>query len=182
MTRATNYYDSSEWSDEDVTAINTKLGASTTTATSAAIAAALTSYSTTTQMNTAIGVAVADRLRVAHVTATMAEINAGKELIAGVEGKQVVVVGFTAKSTGDFSAGDGTAVVVQSDATSVAVQTIAKAGLTDGAYFVDDDGTNITRGSMGIALVAGEGVEVVGTGDPLSAGTSITFNLTYLYV
>lgn len=178
MTRATNYYSTDEWSDKDVTAINTKLGVSTTTATSAAIAAALTSYSTTTQMNAAI----ADRLRVAHVTATRAEINAGKALIPAVAGKQVVVVGFTAKTTGDFSGGDGTAVVVQSSATDVAIQTIAKAGLTDGAYFVDDDGTNLTRGSMGVALVAGEGVEVVGTGDPLSAGTSITFNLTYLYV
>jgi hypothetical protein len=122
--------------------------------------------------------ALADRVQVAEVTATLAEINAGKELIAGVTGKTITVVGLTARVSGTFAT--TTSVDVQSDnATPVKVRVDAVAALSDGAI-LHDEATNTTLSAgWATALGSGDGLEVANVGTAATGGTSITYTVAY---
>lgn len=118
-----------------------------------------------------------DQVQSAVVTATLAQINAGLVLIPGVAGQQIDVVGVVAKVLGNFAT--GTSVELESDATTVAVETIAEAALTTGAVLFPTS-ANVTLGAgFAAPLPAGEGLKVANNGAPQTAGTSIAFTIQY---
>jgi hypothetical protein len=100
------------------------------------------------------------------VTATLAQINAGLVLIPAVAGKAITVSNVVARVTGAFAS--GTSVELESSATAVAVETIAEAGLTNGAVLFPTS-ANVTLGAGFAAALPAE----------QTGGTSITFTITY---
>ena len=110
---------------------------------------------------------------------TLAEINAGKTLLAGVAGKTITVVGVDAKVSGNFAA--TTSVDLEdTNGTPVAIATAAVAALTDAAI-LDSTTANVTMGAGFLgALTAGEGIAVTNTGSAATTGTSITYKVDYV--
>lgn len=120
------------------------------------------------------------RPQVATVSATLAEINAGKVLIAGVTGKQITILDFVERVTGNFAT--GTAMVLEStNGTPVLVQTELVAALTNGAIVLPQaSDTNETLGAgFAVALGVNDGLQVVKTGSAMTGGTKVDFQITY---
>ena len=115
------------------------------------------------------------------VTATLAEINAGKELIPAVVGKKIRVLDIDAKVSGNFAT--GTSVEVEdSNGTPVVALGYAVAALTDGA-FLEADTANVTIGAGYMAdLTVSKALRVEKTGSDFTGGTSITLMIAYQYV
>ena len=113
----------------------------------------------------------------AKVTATQAEINADKVLLAGETGVTIRPIRVIASVAGTFLT--GTAVVLSDTSETIEILSLATAQLTTGAK-IDDGDTGATRGA-GLAgdLTAGEGITVVNTGTAFEGGTSITFDIQY---
>ncbi len=120
-------------------------------------------------------------IRTANVTATLAEINAGKTIIPGVAGKSIRVVGFVERVTGGFAS--TTSVDLQSsNATPVKVVVNAVAALTNGAVLVPGS-ANVTLGAgYGVNLGAGDSLVVANVGSAATGGTSIQFTIQYALV
>lgn len=113
------------------------------------------------------------------VSATLAEINAGKTLIPGVAGQAITVVNYTARVTGAFAT--GTAIILEStNAAPVVVSTIAEAALTNGAIMVPSSANNTLGAGFGAAVGVADGIKVVNSGAAQTGGTSVAFTFTYL--
>lgn len=112
---------------------------------------------------------------------TLAQLNAGKILIPAVDGKKIHVVGFAARVSGNMAA--ATSFDITDDNTSaVAIQSIAVAAATDGAYLVDGT-TNVTRGAGYFGdCTTGKNVQIKTVGTAATTGTSITVDLLYRLV
>jgi len=125
----------------------------------------------------AVGVTYA---KTAILTATLAQINAGLVLIPGVTGKKITVTRFFANVTGNFAT--GTAVELEStNASPVAVATLAQAGLGTGDQLSDASASNVTLGAgFGAQLGSGDGLQVIHTGSNFTGGTSIQFVINYV--
>lgn len=122
--------------------------------------------------------AAAASVQSTRVTATLAEINAGKTLIAGASGKTITVLDYTAVVSGNFAT--GTAVLLQSSAGSpVVVSTIAEAALTTGAILTPDDADTTLGVGFAAPLGSGDALKVANSGSNQTVGTSITFTITY---
>lgn len=119
-----------------------------------------------------------NREQVMVVTATLAEINAGKVLIPGVVGQAITVADITARVTGTFAT--GTSVKVQStNGTPVDVLTYAEAAIA-GTGVVFSNTANVTAGAgFGTPLGTGDGLQVVNTGSAQTGGTSIKFTISF---
>lgn len=117
-------------------------------------------------------------VQTALVTASLAEINAGKTLIAGVTGKVITVLDYKAHVVGNFST--TTAVVVEDTSGSpVLIATNAVSVLTSG-NILNEKTANVTMGAGYLAaLAAGNGVVVANSGSAATGGTSITFRILY---
>lgn len=115
-----------------------------------------------------------------EVTATLAEINAGKEIIAAKTGKSIKVVNYTAKVSGTFA--DTTSVDLESGTTGTKVTALAVAGLTDGAVLFPTSANNTLGAGFATSLEVGESLKVTNTGTAATGGTSITFTVTAAYV
>lgn len=114
----------------------------------------------------------------ALVTATLAEINAGKVLIPAVSGKVITVVDYKASVLGNFAT--TTAVLVQDSAAGTVIATNAVAALTTG-NILNEKTTNVTMGAGYLTLLtAGRGVSVANSGSAATGGTSITFRILYI--
>lgn len=119
--------------------------------------------------------------KVATVVATLAEINAGKVLIPGATGKQILVSNFVERVTGAFTTGTSVDLVAETTtATKVVVN--AEAGLTNGAVLIPGSANTTLGAGFGAPLPAGEGLKVVNVGAAQAGGTSISFTITYQYV
>lgn len=117
------------------------------------------------------------QIKTASFTATLAQINAGLILIPGVAGKKITISNVIARVVGAFAT--GTSVELESSTTAVAVETIAEAALTNGAVLFPTS-ANVTLGAgFAAALPVGEGVSVANNGSAQTAGTSITYTITY---
>lgn len=118
---------------------------------------------------------------VVEVVATLAQINAGLVLIPGVAGKQIIVNDYIARVAGAFTT--GTSVELEStNASPVAISTIAEAGLTNGAVLTPQSSNTTLGTGFGNALGSGDGVQVVNNGSAQAGGTSITFTINYAMV
>lgn len=110
---------------------------------------------------------------IADVTATLAEINAGKTLIPAVSGKQIRVTNYAAIAVGTFA--DTTSVDIQDEsATKVAVLAVAD---LDDATLTPADGA--LGAGFAVPLTAGEALEIANVGSAATGGTSIRFVVTY---
>lgn len=116
--------------------------------------------------------------RIAQITATLAQINAGLVLIPGLTGKKIIPLNVVARVVGAFAT--GTSVELEDTSGSpVAVLTYAEAGLTNGAVLFPNS-ANVTAGAgFAAALTSGAGLQVVNNGSAQTAGTSITFTITF---
>lgn len=114
----------------------------------------------------------------ASFVATLAQINAGLTLIPGITGKKITVTNYVAQVTGAFTT--GTSVELEStNASPVAVTTIAEAGLTNGAILTPNSSNTTLGVGFGGPLGSGDGLKVVNNGTASAGGTSIQFNITY---
>lgn len=118
------------------------------------------------------------RVQQAIVTATLAEINAGKVLIPGVTGQKITILDYIARVNGASFAG-GTNIILESTAGSpVVVSTIAEAGLVSGAVLVPSSANTTLGAGFGAQLGTADGFQVVSTGTHTTT-TGITFTLTF---
>ena len=116
-----------------------------------------------------------------EVVATLAQINAGLVIIPGVAGKQIIVNSYIARVAGNFAT--GTSVELEStNASPVAVTTIAEAGLTTGAVLTQNSANTTLGAGFGVPLGSGDGLQVVNNGSAQTGGTSITFTISYSMV
>lgn len=113
------------------------------------------------------------------VTATLAEINAGKTLIAGVAGRKIIVSNVIERVAGTFTT--STSVDVQSsNVTPVKVVVAAVAALGTGVVLTSAPTANVTLGAgFGVPLGTGDGVVVANVGTASAGGTSIQYTITY---
>jgi len=116
------------------------------------------------------------------VEATLAEINAGKTLVATSAGKQIRVTQLKAVVDGTFA--DGTQVEVEDDnATAIQVATYPVAGLTDGVSIPENSSSvSLKSGYLGLLTVDKNLVVNKGAGADFTGGTKITFTISYQYV
>lgn len=106
---------------------------------------------------------------------TLAEVNAGKTLVAIPAGKKAIVTYFTARCAGAFGA--LTSIDLLVGATNVA--SIAQAQATNGAVLVPAS-TGVTLGAgFGIAGADGADITVGKTGSAGTTATSVTFTVSY---
>lgn len=115
-----------------------------------------------------------------QVTATLAQVNAGTELLPGITGRKIYLNGFTAMPNGSFAA--GTTIVLEDSTTGTDFASFAQAQLTDNALLVPA-ATGVTLGTAyGDGGAAGEGLTVNKTGSDFTTATDIKFNLLVSYV
>lgn len=116
--------------------------------------------------------------RTVNITATLAQINAGLVLIPGVTGQKITVSNYVARVTGAFAS--GTSVELEStNASPVAVTTLAEAGLTNGAVLLPSSSNTTLGAGFGAAMGSGDGLQVVNNGSAQTGGTSIQFTIDY---
>jgi len=126
----------------------------------------------------AVNSSLSGAVRTATVTATLAEINAGKVLIPAAVGQAITVLNYTARVTGNFAT--GTAVIIEStNGTPVLVTTLAEAGLTTGAILTPSSSNTTLGAGYSVPLGVGDGLQVVNSGSAQTGGTSIKFTFTY---
>lgn len=113
-------------------------------------------------------------------TATLAEVNASKVLVAATPGQTIRPIGGRLKFNGAFGA--MTALVLQDTAGSVTIISIAQAQAADGAVF--DFRNTITGQTIGAgfaaALTAGLGIQIAKTGSSATGGTSVEYIIDYV--
>lgn len=111
-------------------------------------------------------------------TVTLAELNTGKTLIAGVDGRVLKPIDFFIKFNGGFT----TATDIRLSDTSgspVDIVTIAIAQATNGAIHTRSKGTNTLGSGFMANLTAGKGIQIRKTGSNAAGGTDIVVQITY---
>ncbi len=113
-----------------------------------------------------------------EATVTLAELNAGKTILAAPAGRKFKPVDFFIKFTGAFL----TATDIRlSDLATVPVDivTIAIAQAGDGVIHTRDAGTHTLGAGFLAALTAGKGIQIRKTGADATGGTSVLVQVTY---
>lgn len=111
-------------------------------------------------------------------TATLAEINATKVLLAGQAGVQYRLVGFNLSVAGTFATCTDVR-LSDTGGSPVDIVTVPTASLTDGNR-VGDATTALTYGAGYLTnLTAGNGIQIRETGLACITGTSITYKIFY---
>lgn len=118
-------------------------------------------------------------VRTARVTATLAEINAGKTIVAGVAGKKIRVVGYVARVSGNFTT---TTSVDLQDESATKVTALGVAGLTTGAILQPSSANTTLGAGFAADLATGEDLVVANVGTAAGGGTSITFTVQYALI
>lgn len=119
------------------------------------------------------------RPRAVAVKLTVAQVNAGIDIVPGDPERAIRVVDATARAIGG-NVGTATGVDVTNTAGTTKVASFARAGLTDGAL-VRAGAANTTLGAGWNAdLAAGQGLKIVKDGGDLDTATHI--EVTVLYV
>lgn len=117
-------------------------------------------------------------LKTVQVSATLAEINAGKVLIPGVAGKKITVLNVVNRSVGAFATGTGV-VLESTNGAPVLVLTYLEAAIGASAVLYPSS-ANVTNGAgMAAPLGTGDGLQVVNSGTAQTGGTSQTYTITY---
>lgn len=112
---------------------------------------------------------------------SLAELNAGKTLLAAVAGKTITVLDWAIVARGG-AATAATAVTLSDTAGSpILIATVAVAGLTEDAVVKPSTLTHVTDGAAGIGrgLTADKGITVEKTGSDMTTATS--FDVVIMY-
>lgn len=113
-------------------------------------------------------------------TVTLAQLNAGKQIIPDIPGKTIKVVGYLMKFNGAFTT--ATAIVLQdTNSSPVNVVSIAIAGATNGAKISSFATESNTTDGAGLYanLTEGKGLRIAKTGSNAAGGTSITVEVLF---
>lgn len=123
---------------------------------------------------------LAGAVQVVRVTATLAQINAGFEIVPALTGKSIEVVNFTERVLGNFTT--ATAIQLVGGTSSTIVESTLIAAVTDGAVLIPGS-ANVSLGAGYAApLTASENLKVIHTGTAAAGGTSITYTVSFKYV
>jgi len=116
-------------------------------------------------------------------TITLEQITEGATLIPAVPGYSIKPLRYFIKSTGDFSSGGGTNMLIQDDNIDpVVVTTVAKEALTDGAKISSEvTDTKVTDG-VGMLSALTKGKALIVRGASFGGGTSVTISIDYMLV
>lgn len=124
------------------------------------------------------GTTIDKGFKVIDVVATLAQINAGLVLIPGVAGSKIRPLSYVARVAGGFAT--GTSIELEStNASPVAVSTIAEAALTNGAVLTPASANTTLGAGFGAQLGTGDGLQLVNNGTAQTGGTSVEFTITY---
>ena len=111
-------------------------------------------------------------------TVTLAEVNAGKTILAVPTGKRAVVLDFVARSNGAFADGDSIDLLVG----AANVASLAQAQLTNGAVLFPGE-TGVTLGAaFGQPGADGDDIIVDKTGSDFTTATDVKFTVTYALI
>ncbi len=116
----------------------------------------------------------------AQVAVSLAELNAGKTIIAAVTGKQIVVLDFNIVCNGSF--GDLTSAELEDSSATINVCSLAQAQMTDDAILFRG-ATGVTPG-VGLAegITVSEALVITKTGSDAVTATGLTVAITYMLV
>ena len=116
----------------------------------------------------------------AQVSVTLAELNAGKTIVAAVTGKQIVVVNFVCVMDGNF--GGLTSAELEDSSATVNVCSLAQAQMTDNAVLTPGV-TGVTAGvGMAEGLTVSEALVITHTGANATTATGMTVVVEYKLV
>ena len=115
-----------------------------------------------------------------QVSVTLAELNAGKTILAATVGKQILVTDFNVVCDGAFAA--LTSAELEDSSATVNVCSLAQAQMTDNAV--------LTKGIAGVTLGVGvaegltvsEALVITKTGADATTATGLTVTVTYMLV
>lgn len=124
---------------------------------------------------------VGNIVQAARFTATLAEINAGKTIVSGINGKQLVPVGFLTDTNGTFTTLTDVR-LSDTASTPVDILTIAAAQLSDGDRHTVDSGTHTEGAGFLAALTVSKGIQIRKTGSDGAGGTDISGFVLYVVV
>ena len=114
--------------------------------------------------------------RTAYVVVPIAELNAGKELIEGVTGKQIVINDITVRCSGNFEALTSADIVDEDDGS---IFSMAQAQMSDNAILFKGE-TGVTLGDgFATSLATGKGVKIVNEGDAATTATGMFISINY---
>ena len=113
-----------------------------------------------------------------QVEVSLAELNAGKTLVAGVEAQNIIVIDFNVVCDGSF--GTLTSAELEDTSGTINVCSIAQAQMIDNAVLTKES-TGVTLG-VGVAekLTTGESLVITHTGPDADTATKLTVSLTYV--
>lgn len=120
-------------------------------------------------------------VQVATITATLAEINAGKVILPAVAGQQYELVSIHFKTVGTFGGLTDIRIGTTED-TPTPVFTVVAAELEDGDIHSHLTGTNTLAAAFWAALALGYGLKVYKTGSTATGGTSVIIKVGYKVV
>lgn len=116
----------------------------------------------------------------AQVSVSLAELNAGKTIIAAVTGKQIVVLDFNFVMDGAF--GTLTSAELEDSSATVNVCSLAQAQMTDDAVLTK----GITGVTLGVGIAEGitvsEALVITVTGAAADTATGLTVVVTYMLI
>ncbi len=111
---------------------------------------------------------------------SLAELNAGKTIVAAVPGSQIVVTDFNFVMDGAFAA--LTSAELEDSSATVNVCSLAQAQMTDDAILFKG-ATGVTPGvGMAEGLTVSEALVITKTGSDATTATKLTVTVTYLLV
>lgn len=116
-------------------------------------------------------------ISVARVTATLAEINAGKVLVPAVTGKQIQVTSFAYRMAGTFTT---TTSVDLQDTAAQKVAVVPVASLVNNTTVLPL--TANVGALFGAPLTVSQSLNVANVGTAAAGGTSITFTVSYVLI
>lgn len=119
-------------------------------------------------------------VKTARVAVTLAELNAGKEIVPAVTGKKIRVLNYAARVVGNFTT--NTSADLQSGTTGTKVTALGQAGLTNGAILQPTSSNTTLGAGFAADLETSENLKVANIGTAAAGGTSITYTVTYAYV
>ena len=126
----------------------------------------------------AVNSALTNRTQTLVVTATLAEINAGKVLIPGVAGQAITVSNIINRVVGTFAT--GTSVELEStNGTPVAVMTYAETAIAGTTVLLPGAANTTIGAGFGVPLGTADGLKVVNNGSAQTGGTSMEFTITF---
>lgn len=123
-----------------------------------------------------------DFVRTARVTATLAEIIAGKVIVPAVTGKKIRVLHWSIRCAGNAAGATGVKLLDDND-TPVEVTAVVTAGLGTGVHVLPWTATHVTNGAGYRAdLTTAKNLLLKSYGNELTGTTSMIATVEYVYV